>query len=47
MIQKPFNRALYLHPTTEAGVEHNVAKNGQPIATVKAGLKPQLKMQVD
>ena len=35
----PFNSALYLHPTIEAVVEHNITKlhtNGQPVATVKA-----------
>ena len=35
----PFSTALYLHPTVEAVVEHNVARlraSGQPIATIKA-----------
>ena len=35
----PFRSALYLHPTVEAVVEHNVSRlhaNGQPIATIKA-----------
>ena len=35
----PFESALYLHPTIEAVVEHNVLKLhsiGQPIATIKA-----------
>ena len=36
---RPFRSALYLHPTVEAVVEHNVSRlhaNGQPIATIKA-----------
>jgi len=35
----PFDTALYLHPTIEAVVEHNVTRlqhNGQPIARIKA-----------
>ena len=35
----PFSSTLYLHPTIEAVVEHNVSKlhaNGQPIAFIKA-----------
>ena len=35
----PFRDALYLHPTVEAVVEHNVSRlrtSGQPIATIKA-----------
>lgn len=35
----PFTNALYLHPTVEAVVEHNVTRlhtSGQPIATIKA-----------
>ena len=35
----PFRSALYLHPTIDAVVEHNVSKLhaiGQPIATIKA-----------
>ena len=35
----PFRNALYLHPTVEAVVEHNVSRfhaSGQPIATIKA-----------
>ena len=35
----PFTTALFLHPTVEAVVEHNVARlraSGQPTATIKA-----------
>ena len=35
----PFRTALYLHPTVEAVMEHNVSRlhaSGQPIATIKS-----------
>lgn len=35
----PFTNALYLHPTVEAVVEHNVSRlhtNGHAVATIKA-----------